>query len=83
MKITNVSHYISIAGKDMCAENIHFIVEGAKLEVLAQLDFQGRDKEGNIIYNSQKRYKNWLKAAEVEKPSHNKRRPAIKTAAVR
>ena len=75
MEITNVSHYVSVAGKEACVENLHFIIAGAKLEALAQLDYQGRDIDGNVIFNSQKNYKNWLKSAEVEKPSHNTRKP--------
>lgn len=65
MKITNVSHYVSAAGKEMCAANIHFIIHGAKLEALAAA--------GDPVALSG--YKNWLKSAEVEKPSHNTRSP--------
>ena len=57
MKITNVSHFVSIAGKELCAENIQFIIQGAKWEALAAT--------GNSV--ALRSYKNWLKAAEVEK----------------
>ena len=62
MKISNVSHYVRAAGKKLCADNIHFIIAGAKLEALACT--------GDSL--ALRHYKNWLKSAEVEKPSHNK-----------
>ena len=65
MKITNVSHYVSVAGKEACVDNLHFIIEGAKFEALACA--------GDSL--ALRHYKNWLKSAEVEKPSHNKRKP--------
>ena len=62
MKITNVSHYVSVAGKEACVDNLHFIIEGAKFEALACA--------GDSL--ALRHYKNWLKSAEVEKPTHNK-----------
>ena len=56
MKITNVSHYVSVAGKELCGDNIHFIIEGAKFEALACA--------GDSL--ALRHYKNWLKSAEVE-----------------
>lgn len=61
MKITNVAHYVSMAGKEACAENIHFVIEGAKFEALAA--------NGDSL--ALRHYKNWLKSAEVEKPARN------------
>ena len=73
MKITNVSHYVSVAGKEACADNIHFIIEGAKFEALACA--------GDSL--ALRHYKNWLKSAEVEKLLHNTRKPTLKRSAVR
>lgn len=56
MKITNVSHYVSVAGKELCAENIHFVIQGAKWEALAA--------EGDLV--ALRNYKNWLKSSEVK-----------------
>lgn len=56
MKITNVSHYVSVAGKELCADNMRFVIQGAKLEVLAAV--------GDLV--ALRNYKNWLKSAEVK-----------------
>jgi hypothetical protein len=63
MKITNVSHYVSAVGKEACAENIHFIIQGAKFEALAAQRYTPMDLQN---------YKNWLKSAEVRKSSRKK-----------
>ena len=62
MKITNVSHYVSVAGKKICADNIHFIIAGAKLEE--------RVSRGDST--AIKHYKNWLDNAEIEKQNYHK-----------
>jgi len=64
MKITNVSHYVSVAGKKICADNIHFVIAGAKLEE--------RVSRGDLT--AIKHYKKWLDNAEIEKPTHNRRK---------
>lgn len=63
MKISNVAHYVSVAGRHVVADNIHFLIEGAKLEALASNSLEALD---------QKRYKQWLDMAECKKPIKNK-----------
>jgi len=57
MKITNVSHYVRVGGKKICADNIHFIIAGAKLEE--------RVSQGDST--ALKHYEIWLDNAEIKK----------------
>jgi hypothetical protein len=66
IKITNVSHYISKAGKQQCADNIHFIVRGAQLEALYQYNVDNSCILQPNRPSITKQYKEWLELATLE-----------------